>query len=58
MELTIDYECPQCHRRSQQRLADFTPGKIRSCQTCGSRVQLTLEGLHGFGRALEDYCRT
>ncbi len=58
MELTIDYECPQCHRRSHQKLAEFAPGQTRTCQSCGSMVHLTLEGLRGFEQALEDYCRT
>lgn len=57
MELTIDYECPQCKQNSHQRFVDLSPGKLRKCSHCGSTVILTIDGLRGFERALEAYCR-
>ncbi len=57
MELTIDYECPQCKQSSHQRFADISPGKARKCAHCGAIVHLTIDGLRGFEKALEAYCR-
>jgi ribosomal protein L37AE/L43A len=57
MELTIDYECPQCKKSYLQRFADISPGKLRKCARCGATVVLTIEGLRGFERALAAYCR-
>jgi endogenous inhibitor of DNA gyrase (YacG/DUF329 family) len=57
MELTIDYECPQCKTSSHQRLSDISPGKIRKCARCGTPLVLTIDGLRGFERALHAYCR-
>lgn len=57
MELTIDYECPQCKKSFIQRFDELSPGKARVCPRCGTPLVLTIEGLRGFGRALEVYCR-
>lgn len=57
MELSVDYECPECQKVSSWRFAEIAPGKIRQCSDCGTPVILTLGGLQELQRRLEEYCR-
>ncbi|HEY7745161.1 MAG TPA: hypothetical protein VIA07_02405, partial [Desulfuromonadales bacterium] len=45
MDLSIDFECPECRKVHSKKLADLSPGRRQACLACGTPTELTVSGL-------------
>lgn len=55
MELSIDFECPQCRKVQPLKVADLSPGRRRICHACGTATELTEGGLAELARHLREF---
>jgi hypothetical protein len=58
MELSIDFECPECRTVQPQKLADFATGTRGACLACGTETELTESGLKALQRRLRELCES
>jgi hypothetical protein len=56
MELSIDFECPECRIIQSQKLADFSLGRRQTCFACGTPTELTEVGLKELQHRLRELC--
>ncbi len=56
MDLSIDYECPECRKTFNHRLMELCPGDNRECSECGINTVLTPTSLKGLEVALKQFC--
>jgi hypothetical protein len=54
MELSVDYQCPACRRIIPREVKCLSPREVRACSECGTETELTLEGLAGLRRRVEE----
>jgi hypothetical protein len=45
MDLSINFECPECRKVQPLKMADFSPGQKRTCHDCGAATELTEAGV-------------
>lgn len=41
MDLSINFECPECRKVQLLKIVDLAPGRNRSCRHCGTPTELT-----------------
>jgi hypothetical protein len=56
MELSIDFECPECRTVQPQKVTDFSPGRRGACLACGTATELTEGSLKTLQRCLRELC--
>jgi hypothetical protein len=52
MDLSIDFECPECQKVQSQKVADLFPGRRQACLACGTPTELTASSLEEFQQRL------
>lgn len=56
MELSIDFECPECRQVQAQKVVDLFPGRRQACLACGTATTLTEGSLAALQRRLREFC--
>ncbi len=54
MDLSINFECPECRTIHSRNVTEIALGKRQDCLSCGSPTELTEHGLEEFRRRLCD----
>lgn len=54
MDLSIDFECPECRKVQSKKLADLSPGRRQACLACGTPTELTESGLEELKHRLRE----
>lgn len=57
MELSINFECPECREVQPLKLADFSLGRRRICHDCGAATELTEAGVEELEHRLREFCQ-
>lgn len=54
MDLSIEFECPECRKVQPLKIADLSLGKRRGCLDCGAATELTEGSLEALQRSLQE----
>ena len=57
-KLEADLECPNCHRKFKQRVADMRPGTSRRCLGCGTIIEFAGDNGRQVQKAIDDLERS
>jgi hypothetical protein len=58
MDLSINFECPECRKVQPLKVADLSPGRSRVCHDCGAATELTDVGAAELERRLREFFRS